>query len=58
MRRSILKPGVAGGELDLARWEESENMRKMLAEHQESAELMTQKYTELQTEHEQILGSG
>ncbi|KAJ6147736.1 hypothetical protein N7497_009718, partial [Penicillium chrysogenum] len=35
--------------------EESENMRKMLAEHQESAELMTQKYTELQTEHEQIL---
>ena len=36
--------------------EESENMRKMLAEHQESAELMTQKYTELQTEHEEILG--
>lgn len=36
--------------------EESESMRKMLAEHQESAELMTQKYTELQTEHEEILG--
>ncbi|KAJ5424102.1 hypothetical protein N7491_009318 [Penicillium cf. griseofulvum] len=35
--------------------EESENMRKMLAEHQESAELMTQKYTELQNEHEEIL---
>ncbi|KAJ5121462.1 uncharacterized protein N7515_009423 [Penicillium bovifimosum] len=35
--------------------EESENMRKMLAEHQESAELMAQKYTELQTEHEEIL---
>ncbi|KAJ5757587.1 uncharacterized protein N7511_006281 [Penicillium nucicola] len=36
--------------------EESESMRKMLAEHQESAELMAQKYTELQTEHEEILG--
>jgi kinesin family protein 4/21/27 len=36
--------------------EESERMRKMLAEHQESAELMTQKYTELQSEHEEILG--
>lgn len=35
--------------------EESENMRKMLTEHQESAELMTQKYTELQAEHEEIL---
>ncbi|CAG8307730.1 unnamed protein product [Penicillium salamii] len=35
--------------------EESENMRKMLAEHQESAELMTEKYNELQTEHEEIL---
>ncbi|KAJ6057509.1 hypothetical protein N7460_000783 [Penicillium canescens] len=35
--------------------EESEGMRKMLAEHQESAELMAQKYTELQTEHEEIL---
>lgn len=35
--------------------EESENMRKMLADHQESAELMTLKYTELQTEHEEIL---
>ncbi|KAJ5563421.1 hypothetical protein N7535_008585 [Penicillium sp. DV-2018c] len=35
--------------------EESENMRKMLAEHQESAELMAQKYIELQTEHEEIL---
>jgi chromosome segregation ATPase len=36
--------------------EEAESMRKLLAEHQESAELMTQKYTELQTEHEEILG--
>ncbi|KAF9253566.1 hypothetical protein DTO012A7_4268 [Penicillium roqueforti] len=36
--------------------EESESMRNMLAEHQESAELMTQKYMELQNEHEQILG--
>ncbi|KOS47366.1 hypothetical protein ACN38_g1653 [Penicillium nordicum] len=36
--------------------EESESMRKMLAEHQESAELLTQKYTELQNEHEEILG--
>ncbi|KGO74390.1 hypothetical protein PITC_019230 [Penicillium italicum] len=36
--------------------EESESMRKMLAEHQESAELMTQKYNELQNEHEEILG--
>ncbi|KAJ5177782.1 uncharacterized protein N7500_000481 [Penicillium coprophilum] len=35
--------------------EESESMRKMLAEHQESAELMAQKYTELQAEHEEIL---
>ncbi|KAK4870645.1 hypothetical protein LT330_004993 [Penicillium expansum] len=36
--------------------EESENMRKMLAEHQESAELMAQKYNELQNEHDEILG--
>ncbi|KAJ5607291.1 hypothetical protein N7537_003910 [Penicillium hordei] len=36
--------------------EESESMRKMLTEHQESAKLMTQKYTELQNEHEEILG--
>lgn len=36
--------------------EESESMRKMLAEHQESAELMAQKYNELQNEHEEILG--
>ncbi|KGO45247.1 hypothetical protein PEXP_060360 [Penicillium expansum] len=36
--------------------EESESMRKMLAEHQESAELMAQKYNELQNEHDEILG--
>ncbi|QQK44082.1 Kinesin family protein [Penicillium digitatum] len=35
--------------------EEFENMRKMLAEHQESAELMAEKYNELQNEHDQIL---
>jgi hypothetical protein len=52
MRRSILKPGVAGGELDLARWASAFSFS---TSHQESAELMTQKYTELQTEHEQIL---
>lgn len=32
-----------------------EKMRKALAEHQEGADLMTQKYAELQTEHEEIL---
>ena len=32
-----------------------EEMRKMLAQHKEGAEMMTQKYTELQTEHEEIL---
>lgn len=36
--------------------EDAEKMRKVLAEHQESADLMTQKYAELQTEHEEILG--
>jgi kinesin family protein 4/21/27 len=36
--------------------EDTEKMRKALAEHQESAELMAQKYAELQTEHEEILG--
>ena len=36
--------------------EDAEKMRKALAEHQESAEIMTQKYAELQTEHEAILG--
>ncbi|KAJ5246629.1 hypothetical protein N7468_001612 [Penicillium chermesinum] len=35
--------------------EEVEQMRRMLAEHKEDADLMTQKYTELQTEHEEIL---
>ncbi|KAJ5690026.1 hypothetical protein N7462_004418 [Penicillium macrosclerotiorum] len=35
--------------------EEMEKMRKMLAEHQEGADQMTQKYAELQTEHEEIL---
>ncbi|KAJ5952100.1 uncharacterized protein N7479_010513 [Penicillium vulpinum] len=35
--------------------EEAESMRKMLAEHQEGAEIMAQKYTELQAEHEEIL---
>ena len=35
--------------------EDIEKMRKALAEHQESADLMTQKYAELQTEHEAIL---
>ncbi|KAJ5697500.1 hypothetical protein N7488_011184 [Penicillium malachiteum] len=36
--------------------EEVEQMRKMLAEHKEGADLMTQKYAELQNEHEEILG--
>ncbi|KAJ5719313.1 hypothetical protein N7493_007768 [Penicillium malachiteum] len=36
--------------------EEVEQMRKMLAEHKEGADLMTQKYAELQSEHEEILG--
>lgn len=36
--------------------EEVEKMRKILAEHEEGASLMSQKYTELQTEHEEILG--
>ncbi|KAJ5098639.1 hypothetical protein N7532_005640 [Penicillium argentinense] len=35
--------------------EDIERMRKVLAEHQEGADLMTQKYAELQTEHEEIL---
>ncbi|KAJ5101906.1 hypothetical protein NUU61_004128 [Penicillium alfredii] len=33
-----------------------ESMRKMLSEHQEGADRMTLKYSELQTEHEEILG--
>lgn len=32
-----------------------EKMRKALAEHQEGTDLVTQKYAELQTEHEEIL---
>jgi len=36
--------------------EDVEKMRKALAEQQESAELMTQKYSELRNEHEAILG--
>lgn len=36
--------------------EDVEKMRKAIADHQESADVMTQKYTELQAEHEQILG--
>lgn len=35
--------------------EEVEQMRRMLAEHKEGADLMSQKYTELQTEHDEIL---
>ncbi|KAJ5279587.1 hypothetical protein N7478_004959 [Penicillium angulare] len=35
--------------------EEVEEMRKILAEHKSGADLMTQKYTELQTEHEEML---
>lgn len=36
--------------------EDSEKMRKAIADHQGSADLMTQKYAELQAEHEEILG--
>ncbi|KAJ5678127.1 uncharacterized protein N7477_003760 [Penicillium maclennaniae] len=36
--------------------EDIEQMRKALAGHQESADRMTQKYAELQSEHEAILG--
>ncbi|KAJ5309784.1 uncharacterized protein N7443_002245 [Penicillium atrosanguineum] len=36
--------------------EDTEKMRKALAEHQESADLMRQKYAELEAEHEAILG--
>lgn len=36
--------------------EDIEKMRKAIAEHQESADQMTQKYAELQAEHEEILG--
>ncbi|CEJ58742.1 Putative Kinesin family protein [Penicillium brasilianum] len=35
--------------------EEAEKMRKVLAEHQADADRMSQKYAELQTEHEEIL---
>ncbi|KAJ5894302.1 hypothetical protein N7495_005993 [Penicillium taxi] len=35
--------------------EDVEKMKKMLAEHQEGANALTQKYTELQAEHEDIL---
>lgn len=35
--------------------EEVEKMRKVLADHQADADRMTQKYAELQTEHEEIL---
>ncbi|KAJ5587471.1 uncharacterized protein N7459_003236 [Penicillium hispanicum] len=36
--------------------EDVEKMRRMLAEHEEGASLMAQKYSELETEHEEILG--
>ncbi|KAJ5636031.1 uncharacterized protein N7484_009344 [Penicillium longicatenatum] len=36
--------------------EEVEQMRNMLAEHKVGADLMAQKYSELQSEHEEILG--
>ncbi|KAJ5946812.1 hypothetical protein N7454_003651 [Penicillium verhagenii] len=36
--------------------EEVELMRNMIAEHKVGADLMAQKYTELQAEHEEILG--
>lgn len=36
--------------------EEVEEMRNMLAEHKVGADLMAQKYSELQSEHEEILG--
>ncbi|KAJ5966219.1 hypothetical protein N7481_012933 [Penicillium waksmanii] len=35
--------------------EDLDRMRKVLAEHQEGTDLMTQKYGQLQTEHEEIL---
>lgn len=35
--------------------EDIDSMRKAIAEHQEGTDLMTQKYAELQTEHEEIL---
>lgn len=35
--------------------EDIDRMRKAIAEHQEGTDLMTQKYAELQTEHEEIL---
>ncbi|GLI74258.1 hypothetical protein PoHVEF18_002495 [Penicillium ochrochloron] len=43
---SVLSPADA---------EEAEKMRQVLAEHQADADRMTQKYAELQTEHEEIL---
>ncbi|KAJ5745928.1 hypothetical protein N7520_011110 [Penicillium odoratum] len=36
--------------------EEVEHMRNIIAEHKVGADLMAQKYTELQAEHEEILG--
>lgn len=46
---------IAPSVLASADAEEAEKMRKVLAEHQADADRMTQKYAELQTEHEEIL---
>ncbi|KAJ5160158.1 uncharacterized protein N7482_007162 [Penicillium canariense] len=46
---------IASSVIASADTEEVEKMRKMLAEHQVDADRMTEKYAELQTEHEEIL---
>ncbi|PYH43794.1 kinesin family protein [Aspergillus saccharolyticus JOP 1030-1] len=43
-------------EIDDARAQEVEQMRRLLSEHQEGVSIMTQKYAQLQAEHEQTLG--
>ncbi|RAH44891.1 kinesin family protein [Aspergillus brunneoviolaceus CBS 621.78] len=42
-------------EVDEARAQEVEQMRRLLSEHQEGVSIMTQKYAQLQAEHEQTL---
>jgi kinesin family protein 4/21/27 len=46
---------IASSVIAAADAEEAEKMRKVLADHQADADRMTQKYAELQTEHEEIL---
>ncbi|OJJ51052.1 hypothetical protein ASPZODRAFT_311522 [Penicilliopsis zonata CBS 506.65] len=44
------------GSDETAAAQEMENMRRLLGEHQEGVSIMTQKYAQLQAEHEETLG--